>query len=529
MTHHSCTATDYSLENSADAGPAVRDALIHLRYESPLDAPLSMSYQLLSETPPTGNRSPSTLIHLLDDDSLLTTFSLCRPNKNQHKSEDIFQTKQERLWKSPWWWYRLAQVCRRWRYLVLESPSYLHLTLHCAPGTPVADMLAHSPPLPIVVDHTDRWYNTITAEDEEGIILALQHRDRVLRIHLSNSVSILQRLILALDGEFPILEYLSIGPWTRWPVTEHANLNFPETFRAPHVHKLVLENFATPIQSPLNTTMGNLVTLYLTKVPFSANFHPNNLLQQLSFMHQLEKLSIGFKLCHGMERQLLHTPIRTRVTLPNLRLLRFKGSSAYLEALLPWVTTLLLEKLSIDFFTRMIYSIPHLQQLISTAGNLRLNTVVFGFIGRLLVEAYHTGPISYTWNMWLSGKHVDWQIVSAAQVSHALTTVFAEVENLIFDYDTNTSELSNNEADRARWRDFFRSFGNVKTLKISQDNVLLGQLSRALQPDEGESTMELLPELQKLSFYAGDTFPNAFTLFADARRKAGHPVTIIAS
>jgi hypothetical protein len=246
-------------------------------------------------------------------------------------------------------------------------------------------------------------------------------------------------------------------------------------------------------------------------------------------MHQLEKLSIGFKLCHDMERQLLHTPIRTRVTLPNLRLLWFKGSSAYLEALLPWVTTPLLEQLEIDLFNRMIYSIPHLQQLISTAGNLRLNTVKFIFLNRLFVKAYHTGPISNTssWDMFLSGRPVDWQIVSAAQVSHALTTVFAEVENLILDYDKSTLELSNNEADRARWRDFFGSFGNVKTLDISLDDVLLGQLSHALQPREGESPMELLPELQELSYDARDTLPNAFTLFADARRKAGHPVTII--
>ena len=39
---------------------------------------LPMSY-LLSKTRPTGNRSPSTLVHLLDDDSLLIIFSFCRP------------------------------------------------------------------------------------------------------------------------------------------------------------------------------------------------------------------------------------------------------------------------------------------------------------------------------------------------------------------------------------------------------------------------------------------------------------------
>ena len=39
----------------------------------------SVSYQLLSNTRPTGNRLPNTLIHVLDDYSLLNIFSFCRP------------------------------------------------------------------------------------------------------------------------------------------------------------------------------------------------------------------------------------------------------------------------------------------------------------------------------------------------------------------------------------------------------------------------------------------------------------------
>jgi hypothetical protein len=70
----------------------------------------------------------------------------------------------------------------------------------------------------------------------------------------------------------------------------------------------------------------------------------------------------------------------TRVTLPNLRWLGFRGTSAYLEALLPWVTIPLLEKLQVYFFNRMIYSIPHLRQFMSTAGNLRLKTATVTFM-----------------------------------------------------------------------------------------------------------------------------------------------------
>ena len=69
-------------------------------------------------------------------------------------------------------------------------------------------MLAHSPPLPLTIDRVN-LNDDITAEDEEGIILALQHRDRVRPIRLRKSVAILQK---PLDGEFPILEYLYVMP-----------------------------------------------------------------------------------------------------------------------------------------------------------------------------------------------------------------------------------------------------------------------------------------------------------------------------
>jgi len=75
-------------------------------------------------------------------------------------------------------------------------------------------MLAHSPPLPIIIDYIDK-HREVTAEDDKGILLALQYRDRVRRIRLWRPVSILQELITAIDEEFPMLEYLHIWPLTK--------------------------------------------------------------------------------------------------------------------------------------------------------------------------------------------------------------------------------------------------------------------------------------------------------------------------
>ena len=89
----------------------------------------------------------------------------------------------------------------------------------------------------------------------------------------------------------------------------------------------------------------------------------------------------------------------------------------------------------------------------------------------------------YTLDMDLGGKHLDWQVASAAQVLRTLETVFSAVEHLTLGYDrTFISSEWNNEADRGHWhwRGLLGSFEYVKTLHV--EYKLVGQLSHALQP-----------------------------------------------
>jgi len=473
------------------------------------------------------------LIHTLDDDSLLKIFTLYRPLILDESEADNDQFLDGGEWNREWWWFTLAHVCRRWRHLVFESASHLRLSLVCARGTPVADMLAHSPPLPLIIDHLDQ-HNDITEADEQGIALALQHRDRVRRIRLMKPVPILQKYVMTLDGDFPILEYLSIihERYARPSIEHNMRLNLPETFRAPNLRNLVLMSFAIPIGSPLLASMGNLVTLSLNSIPPSAYFHPNDLLQRLSLMPQLEILGILFNShfpSRDIERQLFRTPMVSRATLPNLRWFGFQGASAYLEALLPCVTMPLLERLQVMFFNQLTYPIPHLQQFTSTAENLRLNTATLTFLlDHLTMVAYpHKGARMFTLVVAIGGRHLDWQVVSTAQILQTLKTVFFEVEHLTLEYKRHLISLEwNNEADRAQWRELLGTFDNVKTLLV--DHELIEQVSRSLHPlaSDGESPTDLLPKLQELSYPARSP-ENAFTPFVDARRKADRPVTVI--
>ncbi len=192
----------------------------------------------------TCNESRRTFIQTLNNDSLLNIFYHCRPIPlDEDESDDGVLRRRKRDCESCQWWYRLAQVCRKWRFLVFVSASHLRLSLVCSYGTPIIDMLAHSLPLPLAIDYVEEDRG-ITIDDEGGILLALQHRHRVRHIRLCIPVSNLQKVIQAIDGEFPMLEYMYIEPLA----DDDESIILPETFRAPHLRPLISRNVT---QSPV--------------------------------------------------------------------------------------------------------------------------------------------------------------------------------------------------------------------------------------------------------------------------------------
>ena len=75
------------------------------------------------------------------------------------------------------------------------------------------------------------------------------------------------------------------------------------------------------------------------------------------------------------------------------------------------------------------------------------------------------------------------------------------------------------------FRSLLGSFRNVKTLRI--DEGLVEELSRCLELDDGELPLELLPELQELTYSGSGNTGDTFTSFIDARQDAGRPLTLV--
>ena len=475
------------------------------------------------------NSSRAVSIHILDDDSLLEMFYLYRPPIFDGDEDDNIRIGGGRGWDRERWWYKLAQVCQRWRNLILGSASHLDICLVCTYGTPVAEMLAHSPPLPLVLDFFDPDLD-ISAEDEEGIILALEEHHRVRRIRFLMPVPKLQKLIMAINDEYPVLEYLIMEP----PIEDTSSaLVLSETFQAPHLRHLSLIDFVLPFRSRFLTTAVGLVTLALYMEHPYVYFQPNTLLHWLSFMPQLETLLILFLFPvpgRDVERRLMYTPIMTHVTLTNLRWFGFQGVSAYMEAVVPRITTPRLQKLNVHFFNQLTFSIPRLLQFVNTAEHIAFDSARFKFFqGRIYADVYLREEANLkTFGFFINVFcwHLDWQVSSMAQIFNLLGQLFSTVEHLILEHEVHSwSSEEHNEVDRTAWYKLLSPFGNVKYLQV--DDGLVKELSRCLLLDDGEFPSELFPELQELRYSGSGDTGDAFTPFIDARQNAGHPVTLV--
>lgn len=386
-------------------------------------------------------------------------------------------------------------------------------------------MLTHFPPFPLIIDFLDEHHD-ITTADEEGIFLALrQQRDRVRRIRLRMFAPTLLKFVEAFDGVFPMLESLFLRP----PNRVKTMLALPETFQAPHMRHLVLNNFVLPV-SLLRTPGMGLVTFSLMWVPPSVYFDPSEFLGQLSRFPHLKTLRIGFQSPvpnRDVEGHLLDTPI----AFPDLRWFSCTGTSAYVEVLLHRVISPSLEKLQIWFFNQLTYSIPNLAKFAIEKENLRSRMAKIVFSRETAFVKMYPDEEDMSRALYTEAfcRNLDWQVSSMAQILHELTPVFSSVEHLTLIFEKHSlSSNGHREIDDTQWRGLLRPFSNVTILQVDLNDKLAMGLTRALQFVDGESPTELLPKLKELKYVITKRVSgNSFEALINAREEAGHRLTLV--
>jgi hypothetical protein len=385
-------------------------------------------------------------------------------------------------------------------------------------------MLAHwhSPPIPLTIDHLT--IGVVTTEDEEGILLALEHRDRVRRIRLRIPVLAMKRLIKSIDKEFPMLEYLYLG--TTPQTVLDASLSLPLTLRAPRLRHLVVFDFTISIGSPLLSGESGLVTLSLEHI-FLSNFDLAELLQRLSLMPELEIFRISFyspRSDQDVERQLLRASLPAQVTLPKLRWFGFGDPITTMEAVLTRINMPLLEVFEVMSFTYHTVSMLFTLQLMCKTKKPRFRSIRVTLSDQYSIVTMYPYERSEmrTHRIRIFSVHPDWAVTATVWIFDGIRATFSEVELLILE-DRTSYEWHMELANETQWRQLLGSFSNVMTLHVPDSRVK--ELARALQPDDGESLIDLLPELRVLS-YSGGYVGEWFRSFLAIRQNADRPVTL---
>jgi hypothetical protein len=264
----------------------------------------------------------------LPDDVLLQIFDFCLLSAVAY---DHLQ------WSSPqvWQWQRLMHVCRRWRLLIFSSPRRLDLYLICKRGTPVRKNLDIWPAFPIVIDYTDHYShtNSVSPNDDDDIIAALEHPDRIRCLKLPVTSSLLGKVATVAQEPFPTLTQL----WLEVSSEGRSVSVLPSAFlsgSAPCLREIHLLGIPFPTLPTFLSSASDLVDLYLYHIPHTGYISPEAMVASLAALTRLNSLSIGFQSStsrpdqSGSIRRRAAPPMR--VVLPALTVFEFRGASEYL-------------------------------------------------------------------------------------------------------------------------------------------------------------------------------------------------------
>ena len=141
------------------------------------------------------------VIDPLPDDVFLEIFDLCLHGPAKYPVRRMRK------------WITLVHVCRRWRRIIFASPRRLDLYLACICGTLVRQNLIYWPLiLPLVITYHPRTisFRNPTPDDEDNILAALTHADRIHRVDIYATSSLFRKVATVMQKSFPVLTHLEL-------------------------------------------------------------------------------------------------------------------------------------------------------------------------------------------------------------------------------------------------------------------------------------------------------------------------------
>jgi hypothetical protein len=422
---------------------------------------------------------------------------------------------------SPQIWHMLTHVCRKWRQIIFDSPLGLRLRLHCTYGTPVMKTLGHWPPFPLVINYGE-IHRSPAPDDEDNIMAALRHADRVRSISFTVSSSLLKKLSTISK---PFLELEDLVLLSK----DNSQFTIPSTFWWGHrLRTFHSTRIAFPSLPQLLLPSQNLVDIQLNEIPRVGYFSPEAFANALCGMTQLQALSLHFISCRP-RRDYLSLPQSPgdRVLLPALTLLKYRGTSKYLDSLVARIDAPRLGDIGITFFSQ-----PTLEA--SQLGLFIRRIELWGPPSRVDILSSR-GAISITFTppdavctrlrLQVSCEQLDWQLSSISQICDEFTAFLFSVEDL--GIETAVPASVPDDMDDGQWLRLIRAFSGAKDFRVA--SLLATDITRALcLANVGHNIV--LPALRNLHIEEPISMHgplrDSIDSFVSLRQLSGHPVRI---
>jgi hypothetical protein len=346
--------------------------------------------------------------------------------------------------------------------------------------------------------------------------------------------SLLRTVDSAMLEPFPALTYLrleSVGDPDPVPA-------LPDGFLggfAPRLQKIWLEGVEFPGLPTVLLSARELVDLRLDKIPDSWHISPEMLAAALSPLANLVSLSVEFQSPQfrpDQQSQDPPGPPLTRVVLPALAVLFFKGVSEYFEDFVSRIDAPQLTYAFVKFFNQLIFEMTHLATFVARTQKLRLlNRAEVFFDGQGVGIGFYLPETRVPRNLTLRilCSQSDWQLSSLAQVCNQSASLLSRVERLDI-RECPSSPREPQWQDKVQWVDLFHPFTAVKALHVPRE--LGPRIAPVLQELAGPRAAEVLPALDSLIFEelgeleSSGSLQGAIQQFIAARESAGHPVEV---
>jgi hypothetical protein len=473
----------------------------------------------------------ATTIDILTDDILLEIFGFILRLSGHHYFGGY------PLWK----WHRLVHVCRRWRQIIFSSPLRLDLQLLCTYGTPVWKRLGCWPAFPLAIDYGHIWNEDITPQDEFNIFAALKQRNRVRHIDLSVSDLLMEKLFAVMEEPFSALTHLLLSSKDDWE--DHRPV-IPSKFlggSAPLLHEISFFSIPFPTIPAFLSSASDLVKLRLENVSPTSFPSPEALVACLAALTKLEDISIEFQSDLSTTRSnQIRLPPETRVILPALASLSYKGDNAYLDDFVARINTPRLNSIDVKYTEEVLNpQVTELSKLIERS-NFQLSQLGFASIffetrKTTFLLRPQTNPNEFV----IAIRIPSWGAVRAqvadmtlmlSQVSTIISHVVRldigsesprELDEVFMDHDMMESEFM----DRVGWLELFHPFIAVKTLRISDEFVK--SIANEFEERTVETVYQVLPALKSLYLESEPFMRNIAKGLYNTFKASGRPLTVV--